>query len=258
MQRHRHRSDGRAMTAGDLAVILAAVLCAIGFAALIVVLVRVLDTLKALRGEVESLRSETGPLLRRSAREHRRGTRGDGRRPATISSASTACSARRRRSASAVEGSSRLARRALLGADDQGRRHRHRHEPHRAAAAAQRTPRPSSSRSRPTPEACMMKRVTWFVGGVVAGAAGAGYAKKKVRSDGRPTGAGQRRQVGRRSSARSGPPRRRRDPRRTLGDAHPRGRARRRAATPGSRRSTTGSSPATSSTSTGGRSTRRG
>lgn len=27
----------------------------------------------------------------------------------------------------------------------------------------------------------MMKRVTWFVSGVAAGAAGAGYAKKKVR-----------------------------------------------------------------------------
>lgn len=51
------------MTAGDLAVTLAALLCAIGFAALIVVLVRVLDSLKALRGEVESLRQETRPLL---------------------------------------------------------------------------------------------------------------------------------------------------------------------------------------------------
>lgn len=51
------------MSAGDLAVTLAAVLCAIGFAALIVVLVRVLDTLKALRGEVEALRGETRPLL---------------------------------------------------------------------------------------------------------------------------------------------------------------------------------------------------
>ena len=51
------------MTAGDLAVTLAALLCAIGFAALIVVLTRVLDTLKALRGEVESLRNETRPLL---------------------------------------------------------------------------------------------------------------------------------------------------------------------------------------------------
>lgn len=51
------------MTAGDLAVTLAAVLCAIGFAALIVVLMRVLDTLRALRGEVEALRAETRPLL---------------------------------------------------------------------------------------------------------------------------------------------------------------------------------------------------
>ena len=51
------------MSAGDLAVTLAAVLCTIGFAALIVVLVRVLDTLKALRGEVDELRSETRPLL---------------------------------------------------------------------------------------------------------------------------------------------------------------------------------------------------
>jgi hypothetical protein len=51
------------VTAGDLAVTLAALLCAIGFTALIVVLVRVLDTLKALRLEVESLRNETGPLL---------------------------------------------------------------------------------------------------------------------------------------------------------------------------------------------------
>ena len=51
------------MTAGDLAVVLGTVLCAIGFAALIVVLLRVLDTLRALRGEVESLRNETRPLL---------------------------------------------------------------------------------------------------------------------------------------------------------------------------------------------------
>lgn len=51
------------MTAGDLAVTLAALLCAIGFAALIVVLVRVLDALGSLRREVESLRRETQPLL---------------------------------------------------------------------------------------------------------------------------------------------------------------------------------------------------
>lgn len=51
------------MTAGDLALVVAAVLCVIGFAALTVVLMRVLDMLKALRSEVTSLRSETQPLL---------------------------------------------------------------------------------------------------------------------------------------------------------------------------------------------------
>ena len=51
------------MTAGELAVVLAALLCCIGFAALIVVLMRVLDTLRTLRAEVASLRAETGPLL---------------------------------------------------------------------------------------------------------------------------------------------------------------------------------------------------
>ena len=51
------------MTAGELAVVLAAVLCCMGFAALIVVLVRVLDALRSLRAEVATLRAETGPLL---------------------------------------------------------------------------------------------------------------------------------------------------------------------------------------------------
>jgi len=51
------------MTAGELAVLLAAVLCTIGFAALVVVLMRVLDTLRDLRHEVSTLRAETGPLL---------------------------------------------------------------------------------------------------------------------------------------------------------------------------------------------------
>ena len=51
------------MTAGELAIVVATVLCAIGFAALIVVLLRVLDTLRSLRREVESLRAETRPLL---------------------------------------------------------------------------------------------------------------------------------------------------------------------------------------------------
>ena len=52
------------MSAGDLAVLLAAVLCCIGFAALVVVLTRVLDTLRSLRAEIITLRAETRPLLR--------------------------------------------------------------------------------------------------------------------------------------------------------------------------------------------------
>ena len=51
------------MTAGELVVVLAAVLLAIGFAALIVVLLRVLDTLRDLRRDVIDLRQETRPLL---------------------------------------------------------------------------------------------------------------------------------------------------------------------------------------------------
>jgi hypothetical protein len=51
------------LSAGDLAIVIGTVLCTIGFAALIVVLLRVLDTLRSLRGEVESLRNETRPLL---------------------------------------------------------------------------------------------------------------------------------------------------------------------------------------------------
>jgi hypothetical protein len=51
------------VTAGELAVLMAAVLCSIGFAALVVVLMRVLDALRELRREVSDLRSETRPLL---------------------------------------------------------------------------------------------------------------------------------------------------------------------------------------------------
>ena len=83
------------MTAGDLAVTLAALLCALGFAALIVVLVRVLDALTSLRGEVESLRAETRPLLADAplgrllagpgtAADRRRATRGGGAGPADV------------------------------------------------------------------------------------------------------------------------------------------------------------------------------
>lgn len=52
------------MTAGELVLVVAAVLCSIGFAALIVVLLRVLDALQAVRAEVDDLRAETTPLMR--------------------------------------------------------------------------------------------------------------------------------------------------------------------------------------------------
>jgi hypothetical protein len=51
------------MSAGELAILLAAVLCSLGFAALVVVLLRVLDSLSLLRKEVTDLRAETRPLL---------------------------------------------------------------------------------------------------------------------------------------------------------------------------------------------------
>ena len=51
------------MTAGDLLVVLAAVMLTIGFGALIIVLMRVLETLRDLRREVADLRTETRPLL---------------------------------------------------------------------------------------------------------------------------------------------------------------------------------------------------
>jgi hypothetical protein len=51
------------MTAGELALVVGAVLCVIGFAALVVALLRVLDALRLLRNEVAALRADTGPLL---------------------------------------------------------------------------------------------------------------------------------------------------------------------------------------------------
>lgn len=51
------------MTAAELVVVLAAVLLSLGFAALIVVLLRVLDTIRDLRKEVADLRGETRMLI---------------------------------------------------------------------------------------------------------------------------------------------------------------------------------------------------
>ena len=63
------------MSGAELALVVGAVLCCIGFAALIVVLVRVLDTMRALRAEVAGLRAATGPLL-----DELRSTTSDARR----------------------------------------------------------------------------------------------------------------------------------------------------------------------------------
>lgn len=100
------------MTAGELAVVLAALLSAIGFAALVVVLVRVLDSLKILRMEVESLRAETRPLLAelRSSTDEAaaavREARDDLERFDRVLGSAEAISG-------AVEGGSRIARAAL-------------------------------------------------------------------------------------------------------------------------------------------------
>jgi len=62
------------VTAGELVLVVVAVLGTIAFAALAVTLVRVRDTLGDLRAEVADLRAETQPLLeelRRSAAEAR-------------------------------------------------------------------------------------------------------------------------------------------------------------------------------------------
>lgn len=62
------------MTTSDVVLVSAVVLCALGFAALAVVLLRVLDALRSLRHEVDALRTTTMPLieeLRSSATEAR-------------------------------------------------------------------------------------------------------------------------------------------------------------------------------------------
>lgn len=62
------------MATADVILVAAVVLCALGFAALAVVLLRVLDTLRSLRSEVEDLRRTALPLiddLRSSATEAR-------------------------------------------------------------------------------------------------------------------------------------------------------------------------------------------
>jgi hypothetical protein len=100
------------MTAGELAILMAAVLCCLGFAALVVVLSRVLDTLRSLRAEIVTLRAETKPLLRdlnastREARDALQEARHDLDRFDLLLGSAEAIS-------DAVSGSGRVARAAL-------------------------------------------------------------------------------------------------------------------------------------------------
>ena len=100
------------MTAGELAILMAAVLCCLGFAALVVVLSRVLDTLRSLRAEIVTLRAETKPLLRdlnastREARDALQEARHDLDRFDLLLGSAEAIS-------DAVSGSGRVARSAL-------------------------------------------------------------------------------------------------------------------------------------------------
>jgi hypothetical protein len=51
------------VTASELVLVVAAVLCCLGFTALVVVLMRVLDALRDVRRELDDLRAETTPLI---------------------------------------------------------------------------------------------------------------------------------------------------------------------------------------------------
>jgi predicted RNA-binding Zn ribbon-like protein len=93
------------MTAGELALVVAVVLCVIGFSALAVALVRVLHALRELQHTVVALREETRPLLdelRASVEE----ARDDLARFDRVIGSAEAISAQ-------VEGASRVARVAL-------------------------------------------------------------------------------------------------------------------------------------------------
>ena len=158
------------MTAGELALVVAVVLCAIGFAAIVVLLLRVHDTLRLVRHEVAALRAETGPLLdelRQSADDARTAmdtARADLDRFDRVLGSAEAIG-------TAVAGSGRITRAALSAPGDQGRRARHRHV----------------TRGQAPPTGRVMRRLVWFAGGVVAGAAGTGYAKRKVTTTVRRT-----------------------------------------------------------------------
>jgi len=100
------------MTATDLALVMAAVLCCIGFAALVVVLVRVLDSLREVRAAVSEidrslrdLRATSEPLLE-EMRDSVEGARDDLERFDRVLGSAEAISTR-------LQGTSRLTRAAF-------------------------------------------------------------------------------------------------------------------------------------------------
>ena len=153
------------MTAGELLLVVAAVLCALAFAALAVTLVRVRDTLGSLRAEVAELRAETTPLLaelRTSADEAdaaMAAARADLDRFDRVLGSAEAISATAARS-------SRIARTTLSAPMI------------KAAGLATGT----SPRRAPAAPGGVMRRVVWFAGGVAAGAAGAGLRQAQGQS----------------------------------------------------------------------------
>ncbi len=143
------------MTAGDLALVMATVLCALGFTALVVALLFVFRSLTELRAAVDKLTAESEPLLaemRRSLEE----ARGDLDRFDKVLGSAEAIS-------SSVEGASRVARAAF-------------------STPVIKTVAIASGTSRAGQEvSATMKRVFWFTAGAAAGVAGTTWAQQKVK-----------------------------------------------------------------------------
>jgi len=93
------------VTAGDLAIVVATVLCTLGFAGLVVTLLFVLRALREVREAVDELSAETRPLID-ELRDSVEGARGDLERFDRVLGSAEAIS-------SSVEGASRVARVAL-------------------------------------------------------------------------------------------------------------------------------------------------
>ena len=69
------------MTAGELMLVVAGVLCTLAFAALAITLVRVRDALSQLRADVTAVHAETERLLEEMRSDGGGGAPGVGRRP---------------------------------------------------------------------------------------------------------------------------------------------------------------------------------